>query len=1355
MEDMHMRSGDVWLALKDHSSRHPHMHTLVREKAMLESLTYDEVRDYALQPSDDDAQAPRLDPTKVEELIHKATIKQKHAIAKLETERDAHAAARNDGSDMVPEHRECVNCLATMQMQAEELAKASIVKFLYHDAEMRAVTRLRQDLWELSSSQLWDRAASNGIVVPTAYEDSVHSSDSSGPTPPTLASRTRTTCNARLPDERGHKPASMQKRHEVVDLIVDVEIGRTRGFKKVGMWWRRIRLRGNLASLQSLCDQCERKCAIRCFQSTVRVSFTEQGPLGIRLAGGPSPFRIVEIRELSQAALNHKVQVGLVLRTINGAHVDCLGRQQLLQMLHAANRPLCLTFTRAHSQQQLHQTTDAFWDDASASESSGTQITVLDIEDGELPTDLIDQHDTAYDLGGNGMVPLPLRQYGTALVAQHRAAIAMTTFQRSRNASVHVSSDESASTGTSANRDIEHNSFGQIKDKYEVATRNAAHAAERAQYRFKSCTVHAANVPDTLSNDDLLSLFAVFGTVVQATVKPRPGINTNWALVTMCDSERARNVISVPQKYDQEPTDLQIKQLQHLQTVQLAETHAIEYGTSWSEAEDKAEAFIRSIALNTKGQLRDDFGVFVQTNSDHRTGPSSVQISTRHRAYVCEPRRQIATLMRVCESAVDSLFYACDRDNSGTLDRDELRLLMSELENNGGVSESSIQFVIDQVKAYSGDGDGEITRARLKPAIALWRYLLHEQQSLAKEFDAFDSRVGDKDPDKDDIDELLRKLNSDKDHPDGVPPTAAETEWIMSKIQAQDFNTTGTGTKRAKLRAAIALWYPCVHRRRNVRDLALTPQIRAGHRRRALVSMLEVYHHQVNRFMQTKFPATTGSGCTDNSKLYRLTRRNLGSILTHLASTGSRGDSEIAAGLRFEQVSMDAVDYVLTLADLQGAEVFEPGEIQSACGIWLCIRDIHAEMEDLLDNFNHSEPKSSQRQQMRSIINELNDGIPTLWAETEWILASSDVDGVGTTPRDELRASLAHWLLHVSKRKVSPNRGCKAFMPWLYALGVSLACTYLVASTAVRFSEQKTQRWLVNSAWTIAFKQLVVEPGKVLLFGVCAEHSSLTRRVIDAVLAQDEHGSGNLSTHGVDGELHRSAPAVGDNTTLNGRYNATGGIMIGSVVAKIRRNLQRDRTRRIVEETATQATRESRQILQRVQSRRAEMNSIYATTVARKRVQQGLDRGEFAVRAQADMAAVTQFMTAKESTVLNQDSSLQERVDLISEAQRDIKQREQHISHLKGLASVKTMERVRRKRNQRMDNAQKSLDKAHEPLRLKEARSRRGLGDLINDRVHVVAVDSDHTPQSRPNAFEAPLTAVGLADVVPGHHVAD
>ena len=86
--------------------------------------------------------------------------------------------------------------------------------------------------------------------------------------------------------------------------------------------------------------------------------------------------------------------------------------------------------------------------------------------------------------------------------------------------------------------------------------------------------------------------------------------------------------------------------------------------------------------------------------------------------------------------------------------------------------------------------------------------------------------------------------------------------------------------------------------------------------------------------------------------------------------------------------------------------------------------------------------------------------------------------------------------------------------------------------------------------------------------------------------------------------------------------------MFWLAVMKVTSVVQRGRSRRKALESVEQAQHESHHDLQRLSSQRAEMNAVYAAKVARKRAQQGLDEGAFAIRAIADLAAVTQFMTA-------------------------------------------------------------------------------------------------------------------------------
>ena len=264
-------------------------------------------------------------------------------------------------------------------------------------------------------------------------------------------------------------------------------------------------------------------------------------------------------------------------------------------------------------------------------------------------------------------------------------------------------------------------------------------SAAAAEYGFEMCSVHVERVPDELGIEGVQSLFSVFGRVLQATLQRRPGVNSNWALVTMAGAACIRNISPTgiqPRRYKREPTE---EQARWLRVVEISRVHKIlqtRYGHGWLAAQERADAAVRGLAEADEHQVRNDFGVFVTTN--HTNSDSKVVMVPRRRAPVCERRRQVAAQMRVCETAVDSLFYACDRDNSGALDREELGILMAELNGGSHVSEFAVQFVMDQVQSH---GDGEITREQLKPAITLWRYLQHEQDYVSQQFDEFDKRT--------------------------------------------------------------------------------------------------------------------------------------------------------------------------------------------------------------------------------------------------------------------------------------------------------------------------------------------------------------------------------------------------------------------------------------------------------------------------------------------------------------------------------------------------------------------------------------------------------------------------------------
>ena len=771
--------------------------------------------------------------------------------------------------------------------------------------------------------------------------------------------------------------------------------------------------------------------------------FDEEGPLGVKFRAQSGAVKIVNLKEHYQADLHEQLTLGLILVQIDNKPVTP-SKAGVLSLIHAARRPLSMKFTPNNAweedeEEEDHKDDDlAFWDDEEYEEA----VVVEDLEAGNSAAKnrkhrTKSKRGVAVKVGKH--VPVALREHGAALVAVQRQQDRVERLKQSTLA---------ADAGHRKARNAE---LQEARKDLADAQEAVPETAQAAAYSFESCTVHVENVADNMSHEEVEQLFSVFGQVVQISLQRRPGVNSNWALVTVCSEEALGLLLAAhlgmlsgadwkPVKGQTMPTEEQITQLQELKTSKVMSFLAPNYGHVWLEAHERANATVRAMAVANKSEVRNDFGAFADTNRDEDGETSAQAMVPRRRAPVCERRRQVAAQMRVCETAVDALFYACDRDSSGSLDREELGILMAELNGGSRVSEFSIQFVLDRVQSQ---GDGSITREELKPAITLWRYLQHEQDFVAEHFDDFDKKNDGKVIGKNEVGQLLKKLNSDSKHPDGIPPAVAEVEWVMAKAQASH----GAGVDRGALRAAVALWYPFVYNRRRVEDLPSSAQAKAGRRRRAVAGMLGVHKHSVSVLLDKKYPRKPDPEYAGRDFCYKLTEKDLGVIMSELISTP----------LRHETVGQEIVEYIASTADLQGADNFEPEDIKNALAMWLCTRDVQPEIDEALQRYDEGKTGVEQRRQVHSILTELNDGIPTTWEEADWILESSDIDGNGTISRDEMRASVGWWFLHVARRRVLALKGWRMLVPWLCASLVCALCTYFVSALSVRFTEEKTQ----------------------------------------------------------------------------------------------------------------------------------------------------------------------------------------------------------------------------------------------------------------------------------------------------------
>jgi hypothetical protein len=141
----------------------------------------------------------------------------------------------------------------------------------------------------------------------------------------------------------------------------------------------------------------------------------------------------------------------------------------------------------------------------------------------------------------------------------------------------------------------------------------------------------------------------------------------------------------------------------------------------------------------------------------------------------------------------------------------------------------------------------------------------------------------------------------------------------------------------------------------------------------------------------------------------------------------------------------------------------------------------------LVDAAHVAKGSTLQRGQVHDLLTELNEGIKVSWEETDWAIETSDVDGNGELDREELRAAVSWWYIHVVRAPIRVSSGFRAALPWAFAVMAGTACTLLVALVSVGFSERKTRAWLAVSVFGLFFKLVVFDPFKALCCGSMLE----------------------------------------------------------------------------------------------------------------------------------------------------------------------------------------------------------------------------------------------------------------------------
>lgn len=139
-----------------------------------------------------------------------------------------------------------------------------------------------------------------------------------------------------------------------------------------------------------------------------------------------------------------------------------------------------------------------------------------------------------------------------------------------------------------------------------------------------------------------------------------------------------------------------------------------------------------------------------------------------------------------------------------------------------------------------------------------------------------------------------------------------------------------------------------------------------------------------------------------------------------------------------DKVDDDEVDFVLHLAEHPAGQAkIVPADIAQPLAMW---RGLQSEIDFIRENFDRYDSDGSgllEREQLSSLLTDINGGKPPRKEEVDWILShgtrSQDTAGkqVLGIDRKDLRVAITLWFHHVANLKIKARAGCRMLIPFV------------------------------------------------------------------------------------------------------------------------------------------------------------------------------------------------------------------------------------------------------------------------------------------------------------------------------------
>eukprot|EP01043_Picozoa_sp_COSAG02_P020826 COSAG02_NODE_1037_length_15050_cov_93.060665_2_plen_885_part_00 len=348
-----------------------------------------------------------------------------------------------------------------------------------------------------------------------------------------------------------------------------------------------------------------------------------------------------------------------------------------------------------------------------------------------------------------------------------------------------------------------------------------------------------------------------------------------------------------------------------------------------------------------------------------------------------ETRTNLTEKVRKHTQSLEKLWERYDPEGTGTINGEQLRGIMEEMNSPDPVDDRSVEFVL---RTADQSATGAINRGELRLALPLYLSLQEEQARILSTFDKFDSS-GDGFLTADDLTLMMTDLN------DGNAPSKAEVHYVMSQADRSGDGAIG----RDEVMGAVAVWYPIVHANREIPMPPKCSHDDASEHRKKMSQRCELVRAHCETIFKTF--DNSGSGIIGSREL-----RNMMNAI----------DEEMGGNDDGPETSME---FVLATANVAHPECMHQVRIVPALARYFAMRDEVHMIDSRFSEYDTENSGSLTPVEVVQVLQMLNDGIAPASEEIDWILKTADTDGNNQLDRTELRKAVMIWYTHVETRR--------------------------------------------------------------------------------------------------------------------------------------------------------------------------------------------------------------------------------------------------------------------------------------------------------------------------------------------------